>query len=256
MNYQIKIISAICTTLFFISCSDKEDHSLNKNYETDMEVSYNGNVYKIIEYNGLKWLDRNLGAKVTCASPKGGAECLGNLYQWGRIEDGHEKLNSPISEKQIVNCNNISNGSFIVNTIEGDLRSDEIIAKYANQTWFNSCNIEQLWNENGNGFNEICPTGWHVATKQDFESLHAANAKDAYDKVKLVLSGSRLALRRKHIKPEIVNRNIIGEYWTSSISRNHPISFIFSANNKPIFSESQVVTGKAVRCVKNVQTSY
>ena len=38
---------------------------------------------------GKIWLDRNLGGSQVCTSSTD-SSCYGNLYQWGRNDDGHE----------------------------------------------------------------------------------------------------------------------------------------------------------------------
>jgi len=43
---------------------------------------------------GRTWMDRNLGASRVALSPND-SDSYGDLYQWGRDRDGHEKRNSP-----------------------------------------------------------------------------------------------------------------------------------------------------------------
>lgn len=48
---------------------------------------------------GRTWMDRNLGASRAATSPTD-AQALGDLYQWGRSADGHQKKNSPTTTHQ------------------------------------------------------------------------------------------------------------------------------------------------------------
>lgn len=43
---------------------------------------------------GRVWLDRNLGARNVCSTANN-VGCFGDLYQWGREADGHERRTSP-----------------------------------------------------------------------------------------------------------------------------------------------------------------
>lgn len=83
-------------------------------------ISHGGFSYNIITspITGKKWLDRHLGASEVCSINRGivyadfnsvtyasgtlanaayissQQNCFGDLYQWGRLTDGHEKINS------------------------------------------------------------------------------------------------------------------------------------------------------------------
>ena len=47
---------------------------------------------------GKTWMDRNLGASRAATSSKD-SEAYGDLYQWGRAADGHQKRNSATTRK-------------------------------------------------------------------------------------------------------------------------------------------------------------
>lgn len=47
---------------------------------------------------GQIWMDRNLGASRAAIS-RADEESYGDLYQWGRAADGHQKFGSPITSK-------------------------------------------------------------------------------------------------------------------------------------------------------------
>ena len=63
---------------------------------------------------GKIWLDRNLGASQVCTSSTD-SSCYGNLYQWGRNDDGHESS----STTTVTRASNINPGyaNFITQTI-------------------------------------------------------------------------------------------------------------------------------------------
>ena len=62
---------------------------------------------------GKIWLDRNLGASQVCTSSTD-SSCYGNLYQWGRNDDGHESS----STTTVTRASNINPGyaNFITQT--------------------------------------------------------------------------------------------------------------------------------------------
>jgi hypothetical protein len=53
---------------------------------------FNNKVYLTVTSSetGRIWLDRNLGASTACTSSSADSNCYGDLYQWGRVTDGHE----------------------------------------------------------------------------------------------------------------------------------------------------------------------
>jgi hypothetical protein len=79
------IISAITTTItipYFI-CGD------------NVTFTYKGSevTYGTVEHNGECWMDRNLGASQV-ATAYNDSLAYGDLFQWGRLDDGHQDRNS------------------------------------------------------------------------------------------------------------------------------------------------------------------
>ncbi|GAB1416194.1 hypothetical protein MASR2M117_16000 [Paludibacter sp.] len=96
---------------------------------------------------GKVWMDRNLGASQVATSYNYAAS-YGDLYQWGRGTDGHEKRTSATTNT-LNNTDNPGHGSFII--------SDS-----PPYDWQNTQNYN-LW-QGVNGINNPCPTGYRVPT--------------------------------------------------------------------------------------------
>ena len=62
----------------------------------DDTITFKGKTYKTVvsEVTNRIWLDRNLGASEVCGTTNNDDACVGDLYQWGRKADGHEKITS------------------------------------------------------------------------------------------------------------------------------------------------------------------
>ena len=76
-------------------------------------IFQSGETFKGLAYNivtspitGKQWLDRNLGASQACTSSTDSA-CYGDYYQWGRLADGHEKVNSELTMTQATSIINV-----------------------------------------------------------------------------------------------------------------------------------------------------
>lgn len=117
------------------NCSD----NITFPYKSEL-VTY-GTVYR----NGLCWLDRNLGAN-RVPNIMIDNEGYGDLFQWGRLDDGHQSRTS--------------------NTVVGPTasyipgHSDFITATWIYGNWLSPPNFE-LWQGAG-GLNNPCPDGWRL----------------------------------------------------------------------------------------------
>jgi hypothetical protein len=83
-------------------------------------LMFNGLEYGLMrDVNGSVWLDRNLGATKVAEKLKD-ADAYGDLYQWGRLADGHEKRINPSTQSVSnlatnINASNIDKTMFIKN---------------------------------------------------------------------------------------------------------------------------------------------
>lgn len=192
---------------------------------------------------GKIWMDRNLGASRVATSSTD-AESYGDLYQWGRGADGHQKRNSPISNS-ISNSVVPGNGNFIIPVNPNNCVSASIC------NWMSSYN-NNLW-QGKNGINNPCPNGYRLPTQAEWmaevESWSPINADGAFGSpLKLSMAGKRTSSGFQDVGKE-------GNYWSSSISSGQEI---YSPNIRfggPGYSTGEMAeirfNGLSVRCIKD-----
>ena len=183
---------------------------------------------------GKTWMDRNLGATQVATSSTDAA-AYGDLYQWGRGNDGHQCRNSAPTST-LSSTDQPGNGNFI-NTFFRDWRSP------AN---------DNLW-QGVNGVNNPCPIGYRIptATELDAERLSWSSnySVGAFaSPLKLPMAGLR-NINGPYSAGEY------NDYWSSSIGVSSSQSIHLGANKYYDqsggiyeFDRSQ---GKSVRCIKN-----
>ncbi len=170
------------------------------------EIVHNGFDYEVITspITGKKWLDRNLGADVRCTKSRNEfasspeyitdqKDCFGDLYQWGRLNDGHEKINyTDTSQNQAVSYSDdytIDDGGIIKTT---GAESDKFIKKSAsNNDWTNKdldkSKREVQWIKTDGTF--ICPAGFRVPSIEELKAEttdYAGIEDEASGKVKVI----------------------------------------------------------------------
>jgi len=253
MLYKKKIVLIyISLCLFSFGCDDKQNSTSNKELkiiENSDNILFNGVTYGIIEYNGKKWFDRNLGAKESCSDYKGNKSCWGDLYQWGRISDGHQYRDSGVSLKKLETCMDNSD-KFIVVESSGAILKE--VNKIATSKWYKRCD-DKIWYKKA--LRNLCPTSWHVSSKKDIESLELKNIQDGYRKIKLSLTGFRMGIERYSAGGKIGNYES-GYYWLSSYNKNNKgnisVGYLdIGERDIYIFFKEQLINGYAIRCVKD-----
>ncbi len=116
-------------------------------------VMFKGSTYKTVKSPDTNriWLDRNLGATQVCASSTDSA-CYGNLYQWGRNDDGHESRTSGITATLATTITPAIN-KFI--TSSSDWSTADSTGSSRTSAWADG------------GANDICPAGFSVPTEAE-----------------------------------------------------------------------------------------
>uniref|UniRef100_UPI0040561D53 hypothetical protein n=1 Tax=Candidatus Electronema sp. TaxID=2698783 RepID=UPI0040561D53 len=187
----------------------------------------------VISATGRRWMDRNLGAS-RVATSMDDEQAYGDLYQWGRRTDGHEKITSGTTTT--------------LSSTDKPSHSKFILAPSAPNDWRSPQN-SNLWQGAG-GVNNPCPAGFRVPTEQEFEeeiatwsSQDAAGAFSSY--LKLPLSGSRY-----YENGQATNTGSFGDYWTS-INNNGTASFLFFDNGLLFLGCGINANGMSVRCIKD-----
>lgn len=183
---------------------------------------------------GRTWMDRNLGAS-RAATSSTDTEAYGDLYQWGRAADGHEKRDSPTTN-ELSSTDNPGHGMFILSTFE------------QNEDWRNPPN-DELWQGADGGINNPCPSGFRLPTEEEWqaeqESWSSNDAAGAFaSPLKFPMAGYRLPGN------QIVEVDVRGRYWTSTVPPSvFARSFSFE-NSEASLNSSGRAYGLSVRCIK------
>lgn len=116
--------------------------------------------------SGKCWLDRNLGAtqKATGLSDY---LAYGDLFQWGRSDDGHQV----VSWTSAFNST-IPNGTTSTLSSSDNPGSQFITVGSAPWDWRSPAN-DNLW-QGASGTNNPCPSGWRLPTKTEWENEAAS----------------------------------------------------------------------------------
>ena len=190
---------------------------------------------------GKIWMDRNLGATQVATSSTD-ANSYGDLYQWGRLSDGHQCRNSGTTST-LSSSDVPENANFIFapNNSPYDWRSPQ---------------NTNLW-QGENGVNNPCPTGYRIPTETEWIAERASwstqNAVGAFaSPLKLPLAGYRSPLGT-NTSGLLLGGGSYGEYWSSTqylgIGYNSR-ELIFDSSTAYI-SDNRRAYGFSVRCIKN-----
>lgn len=191
------------------------------------QVTY-GSVYK----NGLCWLDRNLGA-TDAATAYNHSQSFGDLFQWGRDDDGHQLRNS-LTE---------------VGPTSSPTPGDKFITGTGN--WYNGSNPSpnSLW-QGVYGINNPCPSGWRLPTESEFAQELSTwtwtNRDGAYaSSLKLPSAGLRTNLGSC-----CIDAGVWGYYWSSTISGSVSKVLYYGPSNATISTRDRIY-GYSVRCLRD-----
>ena len=195
------------------------------------EVTY-GTI--LVDYGGAVgekcWMDRNLGASQVAQSSTDEL-AYGDLFQWGRLDDGHQDRNSLIT--LFLSTTNVPGNSFFI-SVSGDPLD-----------WRSPQN-DALW-QGKDGINDPCPPGWSVPTEEEIdaerESWNLQNAEGAFaSDLRWPVGGTR------SIDGTLVDLGTNGRVWGSSVDGVNSRFLSFQDNDTAVTSFYRVL-GMSVRCV-------
>lgn len=182
---------------------------------------------------GKVWMDRNLGA-LQVATSLTDTMAYGDLYQWGRGTDGHEKRNSTTTTDQST-TSDPGHGDFIIGSYEWLTPSDPT-----------------LW-QGVNGTNNPCPSGFRIPTTVEWDAEMSTwipqDATGAFDSpLKITYGGYRMGNDGGFSE---VGSGAV--YWTTTVGPSPGVHYIFWLKNSSMnvtnaFDNS---SGSAVRCIKD-----
>jgi uncharacterized protein (TIGR02145 family) len=211
-----------------------------------VEKNYGGTVGKKC------WLDRNLGA-IRVATSVTDYQAYGDLFQWGRGDDGHQVMNwtnaSTGTGTTVVTGPNSNDNPGIANWIH--------ISNNSPYDWRIPQN-NSLW-QGVNGKNNPCPTGWRLPEEAEWvaerASWSSSNASGAFSSaLKLTLTGGKegtgIFFPMSNARP-----GSQGGYWASTVAE-YPSLFlakcvIINTQNSELSSVGQRHGGFSVRCIKD-----
>ncbi|GGE26667.1 hypothetical protein GCM10010832_04200 [Psychroflexus planctonicus] len=195
---------------------------------------------------GKIWMDRNLGA-TQVAIALDDADAYGDLYQWGRTADGHEKRNSP-TYSAVLSTDGVSNfNNDPANAWDGEF----ILRDSGANNWVDPSvsGVDNLW-QGVNSANNPCPTGYRVPSEAELNaerlSWSSNNAAGAYaSPLKLPVAGSR-----RRLNGGFFYVGFFGRYWCSTVSGADARRLGFKGSGGSMGSRNRA-NGLSVRCLKD-----
>lgn len=191
------------------------------------EVTYGS----VISVNDRCWLDRNLGASRVATSSTD-EQAYGDLFQWGRGDDGHQDRNSPTID-------------YFLDTDQPGF-DDFMIVLSEPFDWRQPQN-DNLW-QGLDGINNPCPSGYRLPTEDEWlteiQSWVSEDADGAFDSpLKLPLAGYR------SYNDGSVWEDGVGNYWSGTVAATESWYLFFGSTAST--SSFYRAEGHSVRCIKD-----
>ncbi len=234
-NFSLSTISAQNDTMYIMK-SGTIVGQYNVNTEVDSVIFYKPIIFSFDTVTnpetGKVWMDRNLGASQVADSSTD-ANAYGDLYQWGRGTDGHEKRNS--------------NTTSTLATSDTPGHDDFILASDSPYDWRSPQN-DNLW-QGVSGTNNPCPSGYRLPTEAEWEAERASwgsnDAAGAFGSpLKLSVAGYRYGSNGT-----LNTVGSYGNYWSSTVDGTYARRLFFYSSNAHMLSYYRAY-GFSVRCIK------
>jgi uncharacterized protein (TIGR02145 family) len=201
-------------------------------------LEHEGLIYGTVVHDDRCWMDRNLGASRVAESSTD-ALAFGYLYQWGRLNDGHQVVTSATT-------------TTLANTPEPG-HAMFILTSATPYDWLDPQD-PNLWQSYSDFPNNPCPEGWKVPSLTEWNQAAEtwSNIEDAYDSpLKLPGAGYR------NREDGICYANGAGSYWTSTQVSSLSYRKYFSPTLATHYQNYRS-WGYSVRCVEvsNTPVTY
>lgn len=190
--------------------------------------------YGTVSSQGKCWLDRNLGASQV-ATAYNDANAYGDLFQWGRLDDGHQTRTSGTTT--------------ILSSSDNPGHSNFIYGMGSLSDWRSPQN-DNLW-QGVLGINNPCPSGWRLPTSAEWDvertSWNQQNYNGAFaSPLKLTAAGFRDS-------PDASLHGVgsSGYYWSSTVStlNGTDASYLFFVSDDAFTTSDGRANGFSVRCL-------
>lgn len=183
---------------------------------------------------GRVWMDRNLGAS-RAATSSTDEEAYGDLYQWGRAADGHQKRNSGMTST-LSSSDQPGHGDFISSS------------PGANWDWRSPQN-DNLW-QGVNGVNNPCPSGYRLPTEAEWEAERQSWSRN--DANGAISSSLKLPLpgNRYRSSGSLDDVGPVGYYWSGTVGGTFARYLYFNSSSADMRSFVRA-QGYSVRCSKD-----
>ncbi len=182
-------------------------------------------VVELISATGRVWMDRNLGA-TQAATSLTDATAYGDLYQWGRVKDGHQSRTSS-GTSETVTTGDPGHGDFILGG-----------------SW-TTTPPNALW---PTGLNDPCPTGYRIPTETEFQTeidnFTTKNSDGAFEALKFTAGGFR------YDSNEITLPGQGGYYWSSTARDSNAASSFGTDPAAAYINAPSRGLGMSIRCIK------
>lgn len=206
---------------------------------TNVTFTYGGNSVTygtVLSANSKCWLDRNLGATQVATSSTD-ASAYGDLFQWGRLADGHQQRASGTTTT-LSSSDVPGHGNFILSlSSPNDWRSPQ---------------NNDLW-QGVNGINNPCPVGYRPPTLSEWDTERASwntnNAAGAFaSPLKLSVGGYRQFMNGIVYQ---AGTDGWGYYWSSTTNSGINSMCLIFGNVNAQMAEDKRAAGMSVRCIKD-----
>lgn len=200
--------------------------------------------------DGNVWSQQNLGSTHTATSATD-ADAFGDLYQWGRWQDGHQLRTSAISAETPTpnNPSGISTGNSSFFT--------------SDPSWWDNGSAEDKWEAttpagvtdvNGCDPCKAMGEGWRLPTEAEWQAVMQSegitNVATAFNSnLKLTTAGAR------NSSGALYNVGVRGYYWSSTISSSNPDFAKYLYYSNAIVNASAGGfrdQGTSIRCTKGL----
>jgi hypothetical protein len=201
--------------------------------------------------DGWVWLKQNVGSShVATSSTDAGS--YGDLFQWGRWDDGH----------QVRNPGNVMDGMPTPNNPSGlNLSGDNPFYKGGGITWYNDGTVNDKWNAatpaaaiatNGcDPCRQIFGSGWQMPSLVDWQAVLAAEgtnnlATGFASNLKLPAAGAR-----NELLGTLGDEGVIGIYWSSTAEAGSaPQAMYINLYTSNLADYNYRGIGMPIRCLK------